>query len=171
MKKLLMCVALLFAAVTVSAQSAEEVQASLDRLAQLEKLNKPKNTGFAKVDELLVRASEVATESVAISVGLHEANKALSNTNAEGQAAVNLEALQLMLVSATKLSSESLPAVVKLVPEASEEVKSVKNPMKLKGVKSAIDYSNTVVAIVTVESAFQIKTLTEIIKKASELKK
>lgn len=166
-----MCVALLLAAFTVSAQSAEEIQASLDRLAKLEKLSKPKNTGLAKVDELLTKSGDVATESMAISQGMHEANKALSSTSAEDLAKINPDALQLLLDGAVKMSSESMPAVVKLTPEAAEEVKSIKNPLKAKGALSAVNYSKTIVEVVTEESAFQVKALTEIIQKAKELKK
>lgn len=166
-----MCVALLLAVASVSAQSAEEIQASLDRLAKLEKLSKPKSTGLAKVDELLTKSGDVATESMAISLGLHEANKALSSTNAEDLAKIDPAALQLLLNGAVKMTGESLPAVVKLTPEAAEEVKSIKNPLKAKGVLSAVNYSKTVVEVVTEESAFQVKALTEIIQKAKELKK
>lgn len=165
MKKFLLAVALIFAAVTVSAQTAEEIQASLDRIAKLEKLSKPKNTGLAKVDELLTKSGDVATESMAISLGLHEANKALSEGNA---ASLDVAALELSLAAATKLSTESLPVLVKLVPEAGEEAKTIKNPLKAKGALSAVNYAKTVVEVVTEETAFQVKTLTQIIEKAKK---
>lgn len=171
MKKFVWCVALLFAAVTVSAQSAEEIQASLDRLAKLEKLSKPKDTGLAKVDELLLKSGEVATESMAISMGLHEANKLLSSEQVDDVAKINPDNLQLLLLGAQKMSTESLPAVVKLSPEAAKEVKEIKNPLKAKGALSAVNYSKTVVEVVTEETAFQVKALTDIIKKVGELKK
>lgn len=167
----MMCVVLLFAAVTVSAQSAEEIQASLDRLNKLEKLSKPKNTGLAKVDELLTKSGDVATESMAISMGLHEANKLLASENVDEVAKINLDNLQLLLMGAQKLSTESLPTVIKLAPEAAEEAKTIKNPLKAKGALSAVSYSKTVTEVVTEETAFQIKALNEIIKKTKELKK
>lgn len=166
-----MCVALLFATVAMYAQSEEEILASQARLEELKNLSIPKKTDFAKVDELVEKSSKMAKESMEISVGLYEANKALSSDNPVAYAIANIQSLEQMLVSAEKISSESLPAVAKLVPEASEELKSVKNPLKLKGAKSAINYSNTVIKIVTEETAFQVKALTGIIKKATELLK
>ena len=56
----------LVCAVSVSAQTAEEMQASKERAAKLEKLVQPKNCGIATVDGLTSSAGLVAVESIQI---------------------------------------------------------------------------------------------------------
>lgn len=167
-KLLLLCVAALFAVVTVSAQTAEEWQASLERLAKLEKLETPKATGIAKVDELLTKSGELATESMTISLGLHEINKYLSSGNPEDMANVDINKLTELGEAAAKISTESIPEIAKLIPEVAEEVKGIKNPLKAKGALSAVNYSKTVVEVISEESVFQVKTIAAIIEKIKE---
>mgnify|MGYP006894046424 FL=1 len=56
----------LVCAVSVSAQTAEEMQASKERAAKLEKLVQPKNCGIATIDGLTSAAGLVAVESIQI---------------------------------------------------------------------------------------------------------
>ena len=66
MKKVVLCMMALVCAVSVSAQTAEEMQASKERAAKLEKLVQPKNCGIATVDGLTSSAGLVAVESIQI---------------------------------------------------------------------------------------------------------
>lgn len=61
----------------------------------------------------------------------------------------------------------AVAAATKLVPAAGEELKGVKNPMKLAAATKSVKYSKDVLEIVGVESAFQVKAIADMIKTAT----
>lgn len=70
MKKFLLSVMTLICAINVSAQTAEEMQASKDRSAKLEKLSQPKSCGVVAIDALTASTGIIASESTEITTPL-----------------------------------------------------------------------------------------------------
>lgn len=156
----------LLCAVGVSAQTAEEMQASKERIAKLEKLVQPKNCGLAKVDELTSAAGHVAAESILISSSLQNLHSRLTALagNADVTVIASMVAELETLSGRIKLQTEAVDKTAQLVPEAGKELKSIKNPMKLKAPTQALNYSKDVLEIVGVETAFQVKAVAEMIR-------
>lgn len=150
----------LLGVVTASAQTTEQEQASRARMAQLAELRPPRTTGLAQVDALQARAGEIAKEALRISYRLCEWKTALEK--GEARAATLPEAIALG--EAVSGQAAALKEAAQILPEAAGELKSVRNPMKLKGAKSSVDYSKTVLEIVGEEAPFQIRTAAGIIR-------
>lgn len=163
MKKLLLSVALLLVGLIVSAQTTEELQASSDRMAKLEKLTQPKNCGLANVDQLTSEAGKVTEESLMISPILHKLHQRVETMNIDTQLIHELTELSTRITD----QAASVKKVSELVPAASQEISKVKNPLKLKGASKAMSYSQDVVAIVGEETIFQTKTIAAMIQKAT----
>lgn len=171
MKKVLLCMVALVCAAGVSAQTAEEIQASKERAEKLEKLVQPKNCGLEKIDELTSAAGLVATESVQITPLLQGLYYRSIGQTEDGVTDVTVKKPtleELMELSARiKRQADAVAETAKLVPEASKELSTIKNPMKLKAPTQAVKYSKDVLEIVGVESAFQVKAIAEMIKTAT----
>ncbi|WP_368149501.1 hypothetical protein [Alistipes senegalensis] len=171
MKKVLFCAMALMCAISVSAQTAEEIQAAKDRTAKLEKLVQPKNCGLAKIDGLTSAAGLVAAESIQITPLLQGMYYRSIGQTEDGVTDVTVKKPTLdelkELSARIGLQAVAVAAAVKLVPEAGNELSTVKNPLKLKGATKALKYSKDVLAIVGEESAFQTKAIAEMIKTAS----
>ncbi len=163
MKKLLLSIALLMVGFIVSAQTSEELQASLDRIAKLEKLAQPKNCGLGGIDQLTNEAGKVAAESLLISPLLHKLHQRVEAKEIDVQLIQELEELSRRITN----QATSVEKVAKLVPVASQELSKVKNPLKLKEPKKALSYSKDVIEIVGEEMAFQTKTIAAISQKVS----
>ncbi len=163
MKKLLLSIALLMVGFIASAQTSEEMQASLDRMAKLEKLAQPKDCGLAGVDQLTNEAGKAAAESLLISPIFHKLHQRVEAKEIDLQLIQELKELSARITN----QSESIKKVAELVPVASQELSKVKNPLKLKEPKKALDYSKNVVAIVGEETAFQTKTIAAMIQAVS----
>ena len=170
MKKVLFCAMALMCAISVSAQTAEEIQAAKDRTAKLEKLVQPKNCGLAKIG-LTSAAGLVAAESIQITPLLQGMYYRSIGQTEDGVTDVTVKKPTLdelkELSARIGLQAVAVAAAVKLVPEAGTELSTVKNPLKLKGATKALKYSKDVLAIVGEESAFQTKAIAEMIKTAS----
>ena len=161
----------LVCAVSVSAQTAEEMQASKERAAKLEKLVQPKNCGIATVDGLTSAAGLVAVESIQITPLLQGLYYRSIGQTEDGVTDVTVK--KPTLEELTELSARigtqaaAVAAAMKLVPAAGEELKGVKNPMKLATATKSVKYSKDVLEIVGVESAFQVKAIADMIKTAT----
>ncbi len=171
MKKVVLCMMALVCAVSVSAQTAEEMQASKERAAKLEKLVQPKNCGIATVDGLTSAAGLVAVESIQITPLLQGLYYRSIGQTEDGVTDVTVK--KPTLEELTELSARigtqaaAVAAATKLVPAAGEELKGVKNPMKLAAATKSVKYSKDVLEIVGVESAFQVKAIADMIKTAT----
>ncbi len=171
MKKVVLCMMALICAVSVSAQTAEEMQASKERAAKLEKLVQPKNCGIATVDGLTSAAGLVAVESIQITPLLQGLYYRSIGQTEDGVTDVTVK--KPTLEELTELSARigtqaaAVAAATKLVPAAGEELKGVKNPMKLAAATKSVKYSKDVLEIVGVESAFQVKAIADMIKTAT----
>lgn len=160
MKKLMLCVVALVCAVTVSAQTAEEMQASAERMAKLAQLEAPKATGLSQLDDLLAKADKAAAASLRISTTLAGWKTDIENGTVD--LAILNEAIELGKDAVRQ--GDAVADIVQLVPKAAEEIKTIKNPMKLKGAKAALDFSQTVAQIVGEETPYQVKTSAEIVQ-------
>lgn len=171
MKKVVLCMMALVCAVSVSAQTAEEMQASKERAAKLEKLVQPKNCGIATVDGLTSAVGLVAVESIQITPLLQGLYYRSIGQTEDGVTDVTVK--KPTLEELTELSARigtqaaAVAAATKLVPAAGEELKGVKNPMKLAAATKSVKYSKDVLEIVGVESAFQVKAIADMIKTAT----
>lgn len=150
----------LFGAVTVSAQTAEEMAASAKRMAELAELQAPKSTGLAQVDALQARVAEIAKETLRISLTLGEWKAAAD----KGEISASILPEAIALGEAIAGQTTALTEATQLLPKAAEELKTVKNPMKLKAAKASIDYSKKAIEIIGEETPYQVRTVTEIIR-------
>ena len=161
----------LVCAVSVSAQTAEEMQASKERAAKLEKLVQPKNCGIATVDGLTSAAGLVAVESIQITPLLQGLYYRSIGQTEDGvtDVTVNKPTLEELTELSARIGTQAaaVAAATKLVPAAGEELKGVKNPMKLAAATKSVKYSKDVLEIVGVESAFQVKAIADMIKTAT----
>lgn len=171
MKKLLFCVMALLCAIVVSAQTAEEMKASKERAAKLEKLSQPKNCGFPAIDKLTSAAGLAALESLQITPLLEGMYFRSIGQTKDGVTDVTVKKPTLdelkELSARIGLQATAVAAAVKLVPPASKELSTIKNPLKLKAPTKALKYSKDVLAILGEESAFQVKAIAEMIKTAT----
>ncbi len=171
MKKVVLCMMALVCAVSVSAQTAEEMQASKERAAKLEKLVQPKNCGLATIDGLTSAAGLVAVESIQITPLLQGMYYRSIGQTEDGVTDVTVKkpTLDELMELSARIGTQAaaVAAATKLVPAAGEELKGVKNPMKLAAATKSVKYSKDVLEIVGVESAFQVKTIADMIKTAT----
>lgn len=172
MKKVLLCAMALVCAISVSAQTTEEMQASKDRAAKLEKLAQPKECGIATINQLTSAAGSVALESIQITPLLQGMYYRSLGQTEEGVTDVTvkkptLDELQELSVRIAA-QADAVAKAAELVPQAGKELAAVKkDPMKLKGAPNALKYSKEVLAIVGEESVFQVKAIADMIKTAS----
>jgi len=171
MKKVLLCMMTLVCAVSISAQTAEEMQASKERAAKLGKLVQPKNCGLATIDGLTSAAGLVAAESIQITPLLQGMYYRSIGQTEDGVTDVTVKkpTLEELTELSTRigLQAAAVAAATKLVPEASKELSTIKNPMKLKAPTKAVNYSKEVLEIVGAESAFQVKAIADMIQTAT----
>ncbi len=172
MKKLIyLFVAMTFAA-QAFAQNAEEIKKSQERLEKLFKLEAPASCDLAKVNELTSESEKIVNELKTTATLLHKYYYNLNGKTAEGNDDANVSkpsvAELVALSAAIKKEAEAIQNANKLVPEATKEMKTVKNPMKLKAIKKSMDYSSEVMAVAVEENAAELKLITELIQQASK---
>lgn len=163
MKKLLLSIVLLMAGLTVSAQTPEELQASLERIAKLEKLQQPNSCGLQSVDRLTDETGKSALEAMAISAVVHKLHKRVEDKDIDAQLAAELSDLYTRIES----QSKSVETISNLVPEASKEVSQIKNPLKMKEPAKSLNYSKDALKIVSEETLFQGKAVAAMIQAVS----
>lgn len=155
MKKLLfLTLAMAFVANFALAQTPKEIKASQDRVAKITKLQEmPKPCDISSIDELTKLSNKIAIESMTISKGLSDAaakklslEKCVTLSKSIAKQAINIK----------NVSTE--------VPKVSGELKSIKNPMKLKKATSNVKYITNTVALTTEESVYQTKSIAGIIE-------
>lgn len=171
MKKVVLCMMALMCAIGVSAQTTEEMQASKERAAKLEKLVQPKKCGIATIDELTSAASRVAVESIQITPllqGLYYRSIGQAE-NGVTDVTVKKPTVNELMELSSRIGKQAVAVAdaTKLIPEAGEELKGVKNPMKLAAATKSVKYSTDVLEILGVESAFQVKAIADMIKTAT----
>lgn len=171
MKKVLLCAMALVCAMSVSAQTTEQMQESKDRTARLEKLEQPKNCGIATIDGLTSAAGAVAAESIQITPLLQGMYYRSIGQTEDGVTDVTVKKPTLdelkELSARIGLQAAAVAAAVQLIPAASKEVSTIKNPMKLKASANSLKYSKDALEIIGQESAFQAKVIADMIQTAT----
>lgn len=143
MKKwIVFAAAALLTAGTLSAQPPEERQASAERIAVL-KQDAPKNCGIQEIDDAVSKCKSVADGTVAIA----EITGALTGESAGFDP---VEAAERIEKTTTDLSDAA-----KVLGEAAAALKEVRNPMKIKSAKKALDYAQSVVTAAGGELPYQ----------------
>lgn len=153
MKKLLMCVAAMFClAGTVSAQTAEQKQASDERLEKL-RTERPKECGVQEIDKLADKCKTMADATLGVAAVTETLTT--GDTDALAQQVADLTA-RLQGVG-NDLSDAS-----KMLADATNTLKSIKNPMKVKSATKSLNYANEIIATVPLEIAYQRQLLAEL---------
>lgn len=172
MRKILVLAMLVMAGLwsQMSAQTPEELNASKDRYAKLEKLVKkggPKETGLVSVDGLAVGSTAIMAESLQITPLLENLYARSIGETKEGVTDVSVKkpTLEECMVLSARIGKQALAAKAtsELVQNAASEVKGLKNPMAAAKAVKSLDYSKDVIAIVGLESVYQAKAIESII--------
>lgn len=151
MKKwIVFAAAVLLAAGTLSAQTPQEKQASADRIAVL-KQPAPNNCGIQKIDDAIGKCKSLAEGTVAIA----DMTAAL---NGEGEGFDPVAAADRIKKASTDLSDAA-----RVLGEAAAALKEVRNPMKLKSAKKALDYAQSVVTAAGEELPYQGKVVAALV--------
>lgn len=150
-KNLLLALALLFGATCTMAQTPDEAQASVDRVAIL-KQEAPKDCGVPEIDDVVAKCKSVGNVTVGIS--------ALTATLA-GDDAAALTDLYTQIETATK----DLAGIAPMLGNAATALKGLKNPMKVKSAAKSLDYAKEVVKTAGEELVYQGKLVAEMMKK------
>ena len=166
MKRFFLGMLALICAMEVSAQTAEEMQASKARTEKLMKLVQPKDCGLEKVDAAVAAAESI--EITPLLQGMYyrsigQTEDGVTDVTVKKPTVAELEELSARI----GMQATAVAAATKLVPEASKEVSGIKNPMKLKNPTQSLKYAKDVLAILGEESAFQVKAIADMIKTAS----
>ena len=144
-----MCVAAMAClVVTVSAQTAEEKQASAERLEKL-RMEQPKACGVQQIDDLAAKCKTMADATLGVA--------AVTETLSTG----DTDALAEQAADLTKRLhgiGNDLSETTRMMG-AGEALGSIKNPMKIKSATKALNYSKEVIALVTPETAYQGKVV------------
>lgn len=171
MKKVVLCMMALVCAVGASAQTAEEMQASVERAARLEKLIPPKECGIPTIDGLTTDAGLVAVESVQITPLLQGMYYRSIGQTEDGVTDVTVKkpTLDELMELSVRIGAQALAVTdaTQRISAASEELSKIKNPIKLKAPAACVKYAKDVLEIVGVESAFQVQTIADMIKTAT----
>ncbi len=150
MKKFLMCLAALSClAVTAAAQTAEEKQASAERLEKL-RMEQPKACGVQQIDDLATKCKTLADATLDVA--------AITETLSTGDAEALAERASELTGRLREIGSD-LGETTKMLADATAALKTIKNPMKVKSATKGLNYSKEVIALVTPEVAYQGKVV------------
>ena len=135
--------------VTVAAQTAEEKQASAERLEKL-RMEQPKACGVQQIDDLAAKCKTMADATLGVAAVTETLSTGDTDALAE-QAADLTKRLQGI--------GNDLAEATRMMGGAGEALGSIKNPMKIKSATKALNYSKEVIALVTPETAYQGKVV------------
>ena len=172
MKKLIYLFVAVVFATQAFAQNVEEIKKSQERLEKLFKLEVPTPCDLTKVNQLANESEKIVNELKTTATLLHKYYYNLNGKTEEGNDDTNVappSVAELVALSVSiKKETEAIQNANKLLPEAMKEMKTVKNPMKLKAIKKSMDYSSEVMALAVEENAAELKLITELIEQAGK---
>ena len=173
MKRFLMCAIVLMASVALNvlmAQTPEEMQASKERYAKLEKAiqKAPKECSVKDVDKLAASVTATMAESVAITPLLEGLYYRSVGKTEDGVTEVTVKKPTLdeclELSARIALQAKAVQAATESVEPAAKAVKDIKNPLKGAKALKVLDYSKDALAVVAEETAYQTKAIASIIE-------
>lgn len=173
MKKVLFLAVALLMTAGAFAQTPEQMQASKERLAKLEKLSAaPKACGSASIDALSGKSEEIAKNAVVLTPFVQAVCYSALGQNIDGVADASVAKPNVVEVTALSLKLADQAKMIKEAGEqvegAANEVKAIKNPMKIKPAASNLSYAKDVLAVAGEETAFQAQVIAEMIKTLSD---
>lgn len=149
----MMCVATIACMMgTVSAQTAEQKQASDERLEKL-RMEQPKDCGVQEIDGLVAKCKTMADATLGIA--------AVTETLTTGDADALMQQLSDLTARLQGVGNE-LNDAMKMLSDATNSLKSIKNPMKVKSATKSLNYANEIIATVPLEIAYQGQLLAEL---------
>jgi len=168
MKKSLITATILLSFTFTFAQTKEEIQSSDARMAKIQKLETPKSTSIATLDDLNVTLGASAIESASITPLLKGLYYRSVGESTDGVADVTIKKPSLAecqeLASRILTQVKTVQTITSSLPLVTEEAKTIKNPLKLAKVASSLGYVKTAVSLLGEETLFQSKAIKSIIQ-------
>ena len=165
-----MLLALSLSTNVLMAQTPEEMKESSLRAEKLEKLSKkaPKQTEITSIDGLAASTTIVMLESIAITSILQNLYYRSIGQTEDGVTDVTVKkpTLEECLTLSKRITEQSVAvkATNELIQKAADELKTVKNPMKMAKASKSLDYSKDALGVVGLETTFQLKAIESIIQ-------
>lgn len=144
----------------VFAQTQEQMQQSLQRIEKLTEVieKAPKPCGIEAIDSYTTATIAACKHAIQNSESLNQIY------NAKNNGEIIDPTVLITLSTSIKEEGEEVKALAEKMKPAMEAIKKEKNPMKLKKLKSAIDFSDKATSLLTEESVAQAAILAELTK-------
>lgn len=168
MKKSLLIATVLLSFSFTFAQTKEEIQLSNARMEKIQKMETPKSTSVASLDDLNVIIGASAIESASITPllkGLYyrsvgESTDGIADVIVKKPSLAECQELAARILTQVK----TVQTITSSLPSVTEEAKAIKNPLKLAKVASSLGYVKTAVSLLGEETLFQSKAIKNIIQ-------
>lgn len=156
----------------IFAQNIEDIKKSLERITQLQQLETPAPCKIEKIQALATECTKIADALKVNAILLHKYYYNLNGQNEKGETDANVAkptVEELVILSQNiKDETKALEKANKLLPDATQALKEVKNPMQLKNAKKSHDYSQKVLQLAVEENAAEIKLIADLISQAGQ---
>lgn len=172
MKKLIYLFVAVVFATQAFAQNFDAIKKSKERMEKLFSLEVPKPCSLLKVDSLTSESEKIVQSLKANSLLLYKYYYSLNGKTELGEDYT--EGIIPTLTELTTLSEaikeepEAIKKVSKLLPEATKEMKTIKNPMKLKAINKSLKYSQEVITLAAEEHTAQLELIIELVKQVTK---
>lgn len=157
---------------SIFAQNVVDIQKSLERISQLQQLEAPAACKNEKIQALATECTKIADALKVNAPILHKYYYHLNGQNEKGEADANVTTptVEELLIVSKNINDEAkaLEKANKLLPDATQALKEVKNPMQLKSAKKSYDYSQKVLQLAIEENTAEIKLIADLISQASK---
>lgn len=168
MNRILVAAFIIVACNVVFGQTKEEIQSSNERIEKIQKLEMPKSTSVASIDELNVTLGNAALESASITPLLKGLYYRSVGESADGIVDVTVKKPTLEeckeLAARILTQVKVVQGISSLLPSVASDAKEIKNPLKLAKVASSLSYVKTAVSVLGEETMFQSKAINTIIQ-------
>lgn len=168
MNKIFVAAFIIAACTSIFAQTKEEIQSSNARMEKMQKLEIPKSTSIASLDDLNIAVGAAAIESASITPLLKGIYYRSVGESTDGIVDVTVKKPSLAeckeLASRILTQVKIVQTITSSLPSVTEEAKTIKNPLKLAKVASSLGFVKTAVSILGEETMFQSKAINNIIQ-------
>lgn len=156
-------------------QSKEDIKASIDRCAKLEKLcsKQPKQTGIADVDSYVQGVYNAAISSAASSALLQDLYYRQIGETKDGVTDVTIKkpTVEELVALGTTLTAEGVSIAEAKGAEAATKASSTnKNPMKVAKIASALAFTKDAYPVLLEESKAKVAAIKQMIETAKTAK-
>lgn len=171
MKKIITLLGIFIGANLLFAQTKEEIAKSSERNEKILKLEAPKSSSIASLDDLTVNVGATALESTNITPLLQNLYYRSIGETKDGIADVTIKKPSLEeckeLAARILKQTEKVQQISSLISNVTNETSSIKNPLKLPKILSSLNYAKTAISLLGEESIFQAKAIKSIINTIS----